>query len=101
MRVFDLSLKMHGTDFQRLAWSELLRIPYGETRSYFQQAKSINKPKAVRSIGSANSKNPIPIIIPCHRVIGKDGSLTGYLGGEAWKTNLINLEKSFKSEQKN
>ena len=98
---FSLPISILGTPFQLSAWKSLLYIPYGETRSYFQQAKSINKPKAVRAIGNANSKNPIPIIIPCHRVIGKDGSLTGYLGGEAWKANLIELEKSFKSEQKN
>ena len=68
---FDLALKPHGTDFQRSAWESLLRIPYGETRSYLQQAVSIRNPKAIRAIGQANSRNPIPIIIPCHRVIGK------------------------------
>ena len=101
LRVFDLSLKMHGTDFQRLAWSELLRIPYGETRSYLQQAKAINYPNAVRAIGNANSKNPIPIIIPCHRVIGANGSLTGYAGGIDRKAQLLDLENNFMDAQKN
>ena len=96
---FDLALKPHGTDFQRSAWESLLRIPYGETRSYLQQAESIRNPKAIRAIGQANSHNPIPIIIPCHRVIGKNGSLTGFAGGLDRKTRLIALEHSFMHEQ--
>ena len=96
---FDLALKPHGTDFQRSAWESLLRIPYGETRSYMQQAESILNPRAIRAIGQANSRNPIPIIIPCHRVIGKNGSLTGYAGGLERKTRLLALEHSFMHEQ--
>ena len=96
---FDLALQPHGTDFQRSAWESLLRIPYGETRSYLQQAESIRNPRAIRAIGQANSRNPIPIIIPCHRVIGKNGSLTGYAGGLDRKTRLIALEHSFMHEQ--
>ena len=96
---FDLALKPHGTDFQRSAWESLLRIPYGETRSYLQQAESISNPRAIRAIGQANSRNPIPIIIPCHRVIGKNGSLTGYAGGLDRKTRLLALEHSFMHEQ--
>ena len=96
---FDLSLQPHGTNFQRSAWESLLRIPYGETRSYLQQAESIRNPRAIRAIGQANSRNPIPIIIPCHRVIGKNGSLTGYAGGLDRKTRLLALERSFMHEQ--
>ena len=96
---FDLALKPHGTDFQRSAWESLLCIPYGETRSYLQQAESISNPRAIRAIGQANSRNPIPIIIPCHRVIGKNGSLTGYAGGLDRKTRLLALERSFMHEQ--
>ena len=96
---FDLALKPHGTDFQRSAWESLLRIPYGETRSYLQQAESIRNPRAIRAIGQANSRNPISIIIPCHRVIGKNGSLTGYAGGLDRKTRLLALEHRFMHEQ--
>ena len=98
-QIFDLALKPHGTDFQRSAWESLLRIPYGETRSYLQQAESILNPKAIRAIGQANSRNPIPIIIPCHRVIGKNGSLTGYAGGLDRKTRLLAHEHRFMHEQ--
>ena len=98
-RKFDLGLKPHGTDFQRSAWESLLRIPYGETRSYLQQAESISNPRAIRAIGQANSRNPISIFIPCHRVIGKNGSLTGYAGGLDRKTRLLALEHSFMHEQ--
>ena len=96
---FDLVLQPHGTDFQRSAWESLLSIPYGETRSYLQQAESIRNPRAIRAIGQANSCNPISIIIPCHRVIGKNGSLTGYAGGLDRKTRLLSLEHSFMHEQ--
>jgi len=96
---FDLVLKPHGTDFQRSAWESLLRIPYGETRSYLQQAESMSNPKAIRAIGQANSRNPILIIIPCHRVIGKNGSLTGYAGGLDRKTRLLAHEHRFMHEQ--
>ena len=96
---FDLALKPHGTDFQRSAWESLLCIPYGETISYLQQANSIRNPKAIRAIGQANSRNPITIIIPCHRVIGKNGSLTGYAGGLDRKTRLLAHEHHFMHEQ--
>ena len=96
---FDLALKPRGTNFQRAAWESLLRIPYGETRSYLQQAESIRNPKAIRAIGQANSRNPIPIIIPCHRVSVKNGSLTGYAGGLDRKIRLLELEDSFMHEQ--
>ena len=98
-QIFDLALKPHGTNFQRSAWESLLRIPYGETRSYLQQAESISNPKAIRAIGQANSHNPISIFIPCHRVIGKKGSLTGYAGGLDRKIKLLSLEQSFMHEQ--
>ena len=96
---FDLLLKPHGTRFQLSAWKSLLSIPYGETRSYLQQAEYIQNPKAIRAIGQANSRNPIPIIIPCHRGIGKNGSLTGYAGGLERKKRLLALEHSFMPEQ--
>ena len=96
---FDLVLKPHGTDFQSSAWESLLRIPYGETRSYLQQAESISNPMAIRAIGQANSRNPISIFIPCHRVIGKNGSLTGYAGGLDRKKRLLAMEHSFMHEQ--
>ena len=96
---FDLALKPYGTDFQLSAWESLLRIPFGETWSYLEQAESILNPKAIRAIGQANSRNPIPIIIPCHRVIGKNGALTGYAGGLDRKTQLLALEHRFMHEQ--
>lgn len=95
-KVFDLPLAyLHGTDFQKKAWNALLRIPYGETRSYQQMAQQIGHPKAVRALGGANHRNPISIIIPCHRVIGKNGSLTGYGGGMENKEFLLQLEKRY------
>ena len=98
---FDLKLKPQGTTFQCSAWNALLRVPYGETWSYLQHAKEIKKPKAVRAIGQANARNPIPIIIPCHRVIGKKGGLTGYAGGLWRKAQLLEIERRFKHVQKN
>ena len=98
---FNVPLKIKGTNFQLDAWSALLNIPYGETWSYFKQAQFINKPKAIRAIANANSKNPIPIVIPCHRVIGRDGSLKGFSGGIEKKTYLIELEKKFIHGHKN
>lgn len=91
---FDLPLALIGTDFQKSVWQALLTIPYGETRSYQDIAILIGNPKASRAVGLANNKNPISIIVPCHRVIGKDGSLTGYGGGLAAKKYLLELEKS-------
>jgi methylated-DNA-[protein]-cysteine S-methyltransferase len=91
-RQFDLPLDLHGTDFQKRCWRELLKIPYGETRSYADIARAIGNPAAVRAVGLANGQNPIAIIVPCHRVIGSDGSLTGYGGGLETKRKLLELE---------
>jgi methylated-DNA-[protein]-cysteine S-methyltransferase len=89
---FDLPLRLEGTEFQRKVWEALLNIPFGESRSYKDIADSIGNPKACRAVGMANNRNPIVIIVPCHRVIGKDGSLTGYGGGLKVKQYLLNLE---------
>lgn len=86
---FELQLEPEGTDFQRLVWSCLREIPYGICRSYGQIAEAAGNPKAVRAVGSANNKNPIPIVIPCHRVIGSDGSMVGYGGGLEIKHQLL------------
>jgi methylated-DNA-[protein]-cysteine S-methyltransferase len=92
LREFDLPLAMEGTEFQLRAWNALRAIPYGETVSYARLAERIGNPKAVRAVGSANGSNPIPIIVPCHRVIGSDGSLTGFGGGLPTKKMLLELE---------
>ncbi|MDO4811449.1 MAG: methylated-DNA--[protein]-cysteine S-methyltransferase [Eubacteriales bacterium] len=97
-RTFDLPLDPHGTPFQKAAWSALCQIPYGQTRTYGQQAAAIGKPKACRAIGMANHCNPVPILIPCHRVIGADGKLTGYAGGLDTKRYLLTLEQAEISE---
>jgi methylated-DNA-[protein]-cysteine S-methyltransferase len=89
---FDLPLAMTGTDFQKRVWMQLLKIPYGETCSYRSLAENVGSPKAVRAVGAANGANPIPIIVPCHRVIGNDGSLTGFGGGLPLKKRLLELE---------
>jgi methylated-DNA-[protein]-cysteine S-methyltransferase len=81
---FDLRLDLRGTAFQRRVWEQLLRTPYGTTVAYRDIAEAIGRPKAVRAVGAANGRNPVSIIVPCHRVIGSDGSLTGY-GGELWR----------------
>lgn len=88
-RDFDLVLAPDGTPFQLAAWQALRTIPFGETRSYQQQASAIGRPTAVRAIGAANGKNPLPIVVPCHRVIGKDGSLVGFGGGLSCKRWLL------------
>ena len=88
-RAFDLPLAARGTSFQQQVWAALTHIPFGETRSYGQQARMIENDKAVRAVGLANGKNPIPIIIPCHRVIGANGSLTGFGGGLPRKQWLL------------
>ncbi|WP_373078482.1 methylated-DNA--[protein]-cysteine S-methyltransferase [Fusobacterium varium] len=94
-KVFDVKLDIsQGTEFQQEAWKALLDIPYGETRSYQEQAAAVKNPKAVRAIGGANHNNPISIIIPCHRVIGKNGKLTGYGGGLFRKEYLLDLEEA-------
>jgi methylated-DNA-[protein]-cysteine S-methyltransferase len=92
LKAFDLPLAPEGTEFQLLVWNSLRKIPYGETISYGQLAQNIGNPKAVRAVGLANGCNPIPIIIPCHRVIGSDGSLTGFGGGLPNKKKLLALE---------
>jgi methylated-DNA-[protein]-cysteine S-methyltransferase len=92
LRHFDLPLDLHGTDFQLKVWRELGRIPYGETRSYMQMATAIGTPRAVRAVGAANGANPIPIVVPCHRVIGASGKLVGYGGGLPLKKRLLELE---------
>jgi methylated-DNA-[protein]-cysteine S-methyltransferase len=92
LREFDLPLTLEGTEFQLSVWQSLRSIPYGETISYAQLAQRIGNPKAVRAVGLANGCNPIPIIIPCHRVIGSDGSLTGFGGGLPTKRKLLALE---------
>ncbi len=90
---FDLPLELSGSEFQKQAWRELMNIPYGQTISYQEQATKIRNPKAIRAVGSANGKNKINIIIPCHRVIGKNGKLVGYGGGLSRKEWLIGHEK--------
>lgn len=94
---FDLPLKMDGTTFQKKVWNALKDIPYGETVSYKEIASKIGNPKATRAVGLANGRNPIPLIVPCHRVIGSDGKLVGYDGGLERKVHLLNLEQKFKS----
>ncbi len=89
---FDLLLDFHGTEFQRSVWAALLTIPAGETRSYAQIAMQIGRPSACRAVGAANGRNPISIVAPCHRVIGTDGSLTGFAGGLEGKKFLLELE---------
>ncbi len=91
-RAFDIPLRPRGTEFQRRVWAALLDIPYGETRSYKEVAIKIQRPKAFRAVGLANNKNPLPIIIPCHRVIGSDGRMVGYGGGLKIKETLLHLE---------
>jgi len=90
---FDIPLKLSGTDFQLSVWHALQTIPYGETRSYREIAEQIGNGKACRAVGMANHWNPVAIIVPCHRVIGADGSLTGFGGGLALKQQLLDLEK--------
>jgi methylated-DNA-[protein]-cysteine S-methyltransferase len=94
---FDLELDMRGTDFQKSVWEALLTIPYGETRSYGEIARQIGRPDRARAVGAANGSNPISIIVPCHRVIGADGSLTGYGGGLDRKRFLLDHESGVAS----
>lgn len=93
LRTFSTPLALTGTPFQNLVWNELCRIPYGETISYLDLANRINNPKAVRAVGMANGANPIAIIVPCHRVIGSNGTLTGFGGGLPAKRTLLALER--------
>jgi methylated-DNA-[protein]-cysteine S-methyltransferase len=92
-RTFELPLDLVGTAFQRSAWLALADIPYGETVSYGEQARRLGRPTAVRAVGAANGRNPIAVILPCHRVIGGDGSLTGYAGGLDIKSALLDHER--------
>lgn len=94
-RSFTVPYDFHGTEFQKAVWFALCEIPFGETKSYSEIANHINKPAAVRAVGAAIGANPILIKVPCHRVIGKNGSLTGYRGGLAMKTQLLDLEGQY------
>lgn len=91
-REFTFSLDLRGTDFQRACWHALLAIPYGETRTYADIARAVGKPKAFRAVGMANNRNPIAVVVPCHRVIASDGTLCGYGGGLDIKRKLLELE---------
>ncbi|MBX9808838.1 methylated-DNA--[protein]-cysteine S-methyltransferase [Candidatus Gracilibacteria bacterium] len=93
-KIFDIPLSVEGTDFQKKSWDALQKIPYGETRNYSEQAHMTGSSKAVRAIGGANHNNPIVIIVPCHRVIGKSGKLVGYGGGIDRKIWLLEHEKN-------
>ncbi|TDK51039.1 methylated-DNA--[protein]-cysteine S-methyltransferase [Algoriphagus formosus] len=91
-KTFDVPISMVGTDFQQSVWQELMEIPFGETRSYFELSQQMGNPDAIRAVASANGANAISIIIPCHRIIGSDGSLVGYAGGLDAKKRLLRLE---------
>ena len=95
---FDLALAPEGTPFQREAWRALHSIPYGETATYGEQARRIGRPSASRAVGAANGQNPLPIVIPCHRVVGANGKLTGYGGGLRFKEALLALERKHSSK---
>jgi methylated-DNA-[protein]-cysteine S-methyltransferase len=90
---FSVALDMRGTRFQKDVWEALLAIPFGETRSYGQLAKQLGNPRATRAVGAANGRNPLSIVVPCHRVIGSSGKLTGFAGGLETKAHLLDLEK--------
>lgn len=90
---FDIKLDIEGTEFQKKVWQELLKIPYGETISYKTLARRIRNEKAIRAVGTANGRNPLSLIIPCHRVIASDGSMGGYSGGVFVKEHLLRLER--------
>lgn len=92
-RTFDLPLEPRGTDFQRATWAALGSIPYATTVSYAEQARRVGRPRATRAVGAANGRNPLPIVVPCHRVIGSDGSLTGFGGGLGAKEWLLGHER--------
>ncbi len=93
-REFNLPLKFAGTEFQNKVWQALCEIPFGETRSYKQIAERVGNPKGCRAVGGANNKNPIMIVVPCHRVVGSNGSLVGYAGGLHIKETLLSIEKN-------
>lgn len=90
----NIDFEMAGTEFQKLVWAEIAKIPYGKTATYGEIAKILGKPKAARAVGMACNKNPLLLVIPCHRVVGANGSLTGYAGGLDLKSQLLDLEKS-------
>ena len=92
-QAFDIRLDMRGTSFQKNVWEALLAIPFGETRSYGDLAKQLGRPSATRAVGAANGRNPVSIVVPCHRVIGSSGKLTGFAGGLEVKAHLLDLEK--------
>lgn len=96
---FDLNLNPQGTDFQKTVWNALFKIPFGKTTTYLALSKQLGDPKAIRAVANANGKNPIWIIIPCHRVIGSDGSLTGYAGGLHRKKWLLEHENPYKQQR--
>lgn len=100
-KVFDIPLKQYGTDFQQRVWNELLNIPFGKTISYLQLSKKLGDVKAIRAVGTTNGKNSLAIVVPCHRVIGSDGSLTGYAGGLWRKQWLLDHESNLISRQQN
>lgn len=93
LKEFSLQLRLHGTPFQRRVWEQLIHVPYGETRTYGQLADTLGNPKASRAVGLANGRNPVGIIVPCHRVIGAGGGLTGYGGGLERKQRLLDFER--------
>lgn len=95
-RSFDLPLSLKGTPFQMADWATLREIPYGQTRCYQQIAEQLGNPKACRAVGMANNRNPVAVIIPCHRVLGKDGKLVGYAGGLSVKQGLLALEQKYR-----
>ena len=97
-QIFNVPLSPEGTPFQKKVWEELKKIPYGQTATYKEIAKGIDNEKACRAVGMANNKNPIAIIIPCHRVIGSNGSLTGYAGGLTVKNKLLQIEHEYTSK---
>jgi O-6-methylguanine DNA methyltransferase len=92
-KVFSVALDLQGTEFQKKVWRALAAVPYGKTESYAGIARRIRRPKAARAVGAACGANPIPIIIPCHRIVGRDGSLTGFAGGLRMKQKLLDFEK--------
>ncbi len=99
LKTFDLKLNLQGTDFQKKVWRQLLSLPYGTTTSYLELSRSLGDEKAIRAVAAANGKNPLWIIVPCHRVIGKDGSLTGYAGGLYRKKWLLEHENPPKQQR--
>lgn len=99
-KTFDIKYEINGTEFQKKVWKEFTKIPYGETRTYKEIAVAVGNPKASRAVGMANNKNPIAIIVPCHRVIGSDGKLVGYAGGLDMKKFLLDLELRNSTTQK-